>query len=500
MKLPLSDVRASLVVFLVALPLCLGIALASGAPLFSGLIAGIVGGLVIGFLSNSALSVSGPAAGLTVIVASAIVELGDFYSFTLAVILSGLIQVGLGVFKAGKIGDYFPNSVIKGMLAAIGIILILKQIPHVFGYDADWMGDESFFQLDGRNTFSEILFALKSLNHGALIVSFSSIGLIIGWNKLSEKKISFFNIFPSALAAVLFAVALNHIFFLYFPALYIGESHLVSLNFDGGLSALLTKIHLPNWQALSDLKIYKIALTVAAVGSLETLLSIDAADKLDPLKRTTSKNRELIAQGTGNIVSGFLGGLPVTAVIVRTSANLAGGAKTKLSAILHGVWLLLCVTFIPGLIEMIPLSALAAILLLVGFKLTKPSLYMEIYEKGKDQFLPFVITIIAIVFTDLLVGILIGMCVGVFFVIRSNLQHSIEINKNENAYEIKFIKDVTFFHKSQIKTELAKLPEGSKVKISKNRNIFVDTDIQFMLDDFHLEAKSRNIKVTGMDS
>jgi MFS superfamily sulfate permease-like transporter len=494
----LHDLRSSLVVFLVALPLCLGIALASGAPLFSGLIAGIIGGIVIGLISNSSLSVSGPAAGLTVIVASAIIELGDYYTFTLAVILAGIIQMTLGSFSAGKVGDYFPNSVIKGMLAAIGIILILKQIPHAFGYDADWMGDESFLQMDGHNTFSEILFALKALNPGAVAISTICTLLILGWNHLSHKGISLFKIFPSALAAVIAAIGINHFFSLYLPHFYLDQTHLVSLNFAGGFEALTSKFHFPNWSAITNPTVFKVAVTLAVVGSLETLLSIDAIDKIDPLRRRTNKNRELVAQGSGNIVSGLLGGLPITSVIVRSSANLTGGAKSKLSAVLHGIWLLLCVTIIPHIIELIPLAALAAILIIVGFKLTKPSLYKEIYLKGLDQFAPFFITIVAIIFTDLLLGIFIGMVAGILFVIKSNLQHSIDVKEVNKELHINFTKDVTFFHKSRLIECLDQLPENSKVRISKNPNIFVDADILFIIEDFTLESKSRNIDVIGI--
>ena len=405
------DIPASLVVFLVALPLCLGIALASGAPLFAGLVAGVVGGVVAGFLSNSPVSVCGPAAGLTTIVLASITELGSFPLFLMAVVMAGLIQVALGYLKAGTLGHFFPVSVIKGMLAAIGLILILKQVPHSFGYDADFEGDENFFQPDGENTFTEIVYAIQHLSLGAIVVSAISLIILLVWTRLADKKVKGINYFPAPLVVVLMGILLNYFFHLFIPVLEIQESHLVTLP-DFSSAGLLTH---PDFNGLADPRIYRIAFTLAIVASIETLLSIEAADKMDPLKRITPLNHELKAQGVSNVVSGLLGGLPITAVIVRTSANVQAGARTKTSAILHGILLASVVLVIPDVLRKIPFASLAGILLMIGYKLTTPGLYREMYGKGKDQFLPFIVTIGGILFTDLLMGIFAGILVRYFF-------------------------------------------------------------------------------------
>ncbi len=489
------DVPASLVVFLVALPLCLGIALASGAPLFSGLVAGVVGAIVVGFLSKSALSVSGPAAGLTTIVISSISELGSFSLFLSCVVIAGLIQISLGYLKAGTVGHFFPIAVIKGMLAAIGLILILKQVPHAFGYDMDFEGDESFFQSDGENTFTEIISAVQHLSAGAIIVCGISLAILFFWSLPASRKIKGISYFPAVLVVVLLGILLNYFFQEFAPALEIRESHLVSLpDFDGSkdIGRLLS---LPDFSRLLDSKIYIIAITLAMVASLETLLSIEAIDKLDPLKRVTPLNHELKAQGVGNVISGLLGGLPVTSVIVRSSANVHAGGRTKTSTILHGIFLAFAVLAIPGVLTKIPLASLAAILLMVGYKLTTPALYREMFRKGKVQFLPFIVTIVAILLTNLLIGIFIGILVSVFFVLKTNFQSAIILVNDDNQYLLKFTKDVSFVHKSTLRVALEKVPNGSSLMIDGSRSQFLDADIIETIEDFTKSAATRSISV-----
>lgn len=490
-----SDVQSSLVVFLVALPLCLGIALASNAPLAAGLFAGIIGGIVVGAVSGSPISVSGPAAGLTVIVASSITTLGSFEAFTVAVFISGLIQIVFSFLKGGVIGDYFPSSVIKGMLAAIGILLILKQIPHAVGYDIDFMGDESFFQASGGNTFSQILQAMNVFHPGAIVVSLLSLSIMLSWEKSAQKNIKFFQVIPGALIAVLVSIALNYIFSKTLPALVLDGDHLVSLPFSGGLTDFMAGVNFPTWSFLSDTRVYGVALTIAIVGSLESLLSVDAADKIDKDNRVTNKNRELLAQGLGNSISGFIGGLPITAVIVRTSANVSGGGKSKLSAILHGMWLMLSVMLVPNLLNMIPLSALAAVLLLVGYKLAKPEVIKAMYQRGMNQFVPFAVTILAILLTNLLNGILVGIAVGFYYVVKSNIHKSIIMVEEEGLYLIKFYKDVSFLQKTTLLEMFNCIPEGSSLVLDGSSPVFVDEDIQDVIEEYLKRGSKTGIKI-----
>lgn len=489
------DLKSSLVVFLVALPLCLGIALASNAPLSAGLLSGIVGGIFVGFLSDSQISVSGPAAGLTVIVATAIADLGSFNAFTLSVFIAGLMQIFFSFINGGKIGDYFPTSVIKGMLAAIGLILILKQIPHFVGYDADFFGDESFTQLDGHNTFSEILWALQSVHVGSFLVALIAIVIMLFWEKAAAKKEGFFQLVPGALVAVLLSVVLNEVFKIFLPSLVIESKHLVQLPFQGGVGEFFYTFTYPDWTLINNPKVYSSALIIAIVASIESLLSVEAADKLDEQGRLTSKNRELLAQGVGNAVSGFIGGLPLTAVIVRTSANVSAGNKTKLSAIFHGFWLLICVIAIPQILNLIPLSSLAAMLILVGYKLTKPELIKKMYARGMNQFIPFFVTILAILFTDLLKGIILGMFVGFIYVLRSNLHKSIVMVNEGDHYLIRFYKDVSFLQKSQLLNLFQQIPENSSVVIDGSKSVFVDDDIVDSIEDFMKRATLNSIHV-----
>ncbi|WP_408098736.1 SulP family inorganic anion transporter [Peredibacter sp. HCB2-198] len=490
-----QDIQASLVVFLVALPLCLGIALASGAPLASGLIAGIVGGLVVGSVSGSGVSVSGPAAGLTVIVAAAIIDIGNFQGFTLAVVLSGVMQIIFSFVKGGKLGDYFPSSVIKGMLAAIGLILILKQFPHAIGFDSDFMGDQSFAEAGGRNTFSAIAMAIEAVHPGSILVALISVLIMLAWEKGAYKGNQFFKIIPGALVAVVTSVIINEVFKLAAPGLVIESSHLVQLPFSGGVKDFVAGLAMPDWSYLSNPKIYVTAATIAVVGSIESLLSVEAADKIDVEGRITDKNRELLAQGCGNAISGLIGGLPVTAVIVRTSANVSAGAKTKLSAIFHGLWLMGCVIAIPALLNLIPLSCLASVLILVGYKLTKPEIIKKMYARGWNQFIPFAVTTLAILFTDLLVGIAIGMVVGFIFVIRSSMHASIVLVNNDEEWLIRFHKDVSFLQKSHLTDMLMKIPNGANVVIDGSKSIFVDDDIIDLIEDFMKRANCSDIKV-----
>lgn len=489
------DLPASIVVFLVALPLCLGVALASGAPLFAGIIAGVVGGVVVGSVSGSALSVSGPAAGLTTIVLASITAMGGFDAFLTTVFLAGIIQLILGFLRAGTIGNYFPSSVIKGMLAAIGIILILKQIPHAVGYDKNYEGDESFFQSDGENTFTEVIRAFEYLNFGAVIIFVVSLMILILWEKPFIKNHKFSTILPAPLFVVLSGVVLNILFLNSFPSLAINSEHLVSLPVADDLPSFINQFQLPDFSAIKTGEAWKIAFTIAIVASLESLLSIDAVDKLDPYKRASPLSLELKAQGVANMISGLIGGLPVTAVIVRSSANVAAGARTKASAIAHGLLLLLTALLIPGLLNKIPLASLAAILLMVGYKLAKPSLMLSMYHKGKDQFIPFMVTIIAILLSDLLIGITIGILVGLFFVLKTNFHRALfSVNENGN-YLIRLTKDVSFLNKALLRQTFKDIPDGSKVIIDGSRSAFIDQDILETINDFRESADNRDISV-----
>ncbi len=490
-----SDFPAAVVVFLVALPLCLGIALGSNAPLFSGLIGGIVGGIVIGSLSGSQLSVSGPAAGLTAIVAVAIGKLQVFDAFLVAVVIGGVIQILLGFLKAGVLGDYIPSSVIKGMLAAIGVILILKQIPHFVGYEADFLGDEAFEQKDGKNTFSELIFSFRHILPIALAIGVFSILIQVLWDKVLVKKFQVFKLIPAPLVVVLAGVGINALLQASYPELALGKFHLVNIPVADSFGQFTSFFTFPDFSHLTNYSVWTTALTLAIVASLETLLNVEASDDLDPYQRVTPTNRELKAQGIGNIVSGLIGGLPLTSVIVRTSANVNAGAKTKMSAIMHGIFLLLCVAFIPGLLNMIPYASLAGILIYTGYKLAKISIFKEFFKKGWNQFLPFVITILAILFTDLLIGILVGCCVGLFFLLRSNFKSAVFVVNDENKYLFRLRKDVSFLNKPIIKSKLEQVPEDSYVLIDAARADFIDRDVIEVIEDFMKHAHLKDIKV-----
>ncbi|HSI91492.1 MAG TPA: SulP family inorganic anion transporter [Adhaeribacter sp.] len=494
-----KDLPAGLVVFFVALPLCLGISLASGAPLLSGVITGIIGGIIVSMLSGSSMSVSGPAAGLTVIVLNGITSLGSFEAFLLAVVLAGIMQIGLGYMKAGIIGLFFPSSVIKGMLAAIGLILILKQIPHFMGADQDFFGDMDFFQHDGKNTFTELGYAFSNIQVGALIVGIISLAIILVWDSKSLKRYSFFRLVPSALIAVLVALVLSFVFTNFFPALAISKGHLVNLPLISSASDLVSELNFPDLNQLGNYQVYVVAITIAIIASLETLLSVEAVDKLDPHKRVSPRNRELKAQGVGNILSGLIGGLPMTAVIVRSSANINAGGQTRMSAIIHGILLLLSLLFLASVLNMVPLSALAAVLLVVGFKLTKPFLYKSQWKLGKEQFIPFIVTIVAILFSDLLKGISIGLAVGIFYVLKANYRSpyffKTETHPGKEIIHLKLSEHVSFLNKASIILTLDRLPNNSHVIIDGENSEVIDYDVLEAIQEFRTKAYEKNIKL-----
>jgi MFS superfamily sulfate permease-like transporter len=473
-----DDLPAGLVVFLVALPLCLGIALASGAPLFAGIISGIVGGILVAFLSGSALSVTGPAAGLTVIVLNGITELGSYETFLFAVVLAGIIQVVLGYLKAGVIGYYFPSSVIKGMLAAIGIILILKQVPVAIGYMKN----------------SGVQYHI-----GAIIIAAISIAIILVWDLPVLKKFAFFKFVPGALIAVIVGIVLNNAFVSFQPNWVLDASQLVKLPKAASMNDFVNQFTLPDFTQFTNYKVYVLAVTIAIIASLESLLSTEAADKLDPFKRITPTNQELKAQGIGNIVSGLIGGLPMTAVIVRTSANVNAGGKTKLSAIFHGLLLLVSVAFFATFLNQIPLPCLAAVLLVVGYKLAKISLFKEMYRLGWDQFIPFIITVVAIQFSDLLKGISLGMLVAIFYILRTNYRRDYKFHqdaKNDGGLiTITLSEHVTFINKGSIALKLSNIENDANVVIDGKDAHFIDLDVLEILYDFKENSIQKNINV-----
>ncbi len=488
-----NDLPASIIVFFVAVPLCLGIALASGAPLFAGIIAGIVGGIVVGSASGSTLGVSGPAAGLAVIVLSAIGTLGSWEAFLLAVIFAGFIQLLAGYLKLGMIAYYFPSSVIKGMLAGIGLLIILKQIPHAFGYDADYEGDLNFNQPDGENTFSEILHLSEHITPAAVIITLISMFILILWDVVLTKKHKIFGILSGPLVAVFVGIAFTYLSQAGLIDLSLNAQQVVNIPIADSIPAFFNQFSVPDFSQWNNPEIYLIGFVMAVVASLETLLCVEATDKIDPDKRITPTNRELKAQGLGNIVSGFIGGLPITQVIVRSSANIAFGGKTKLSAILHGFFLLLSAIALPGLLNMIPLATLAAILFIVGFKLAKPVLFKQMYKLGWEQFVPFVVTIVAILLSDLLKGIGIGMAVAIFFLLRNNFRnafqnpHTADLAAHE--YRIVLAEEVTFLNKGSILDRLNKIPANSRVVIDGTKSKFIHYDVKEIIDNYKIHAE-----------
>lgn len=485
-----KDLIASLVVFLVAVPLCLGIALASGAPLFAGLLAGIIGGIMIGSLSGTHTSVSGPAAGLTAIVASQIAELGSFEAFLLAVTVGGLIQIGMGLAGAGALSAFFPSAVIKGLLAAIGVILILKQIPHVVGHDTDPEGEMSFIQPDEHNTFTELLTVLSGEIHlGAMVVGLLSLVLLVIWDRIGFLKKS---VIPGPLVVVLFGVALQFVFQAMGGAWAIGTSHLVQIPVAESARDVASFLILPDFAQWSNPAIYIAGLTIAIVASLETLLNLEAADKLDPRRRHSPPSRELLAQGAGNVVGGLIGALPTTAVIVRSSVNIHSGAQTKRSAIFHGVWILVSVVMLPVYMNMIPLAALAAILLVTGLKLASPALFRQMWREGRYQFIPFLVTVVTIVLTDLLIGIVVGLIVSLLFILHGNLRRPVrrivETHLGGNVLHIELANQVSFLNRAALSKVFNDVPRDTHLLIDASQTNYIDPDVLSLIRDFKIET------------
>lgn len=496
-----SDLPASIVVFFVAVPLCLGIALASGAPLFSGIIAGIVGGIIVGIASGSALGVSGPAAGLAVIVLSSIATLGSWPAFLLAVVIAGIIQLAMGFARAGFIAYFFPSSVIKGMLTGIGLLIVLKQIPHALGYDKDAEGDDSFFQADGENTFSALVKAFEWITPGALLIASISIALLILWDTVLTKKHKIFQLIQGPIVVVILGIVMNYLFQNGIMNFTLASDQVVQLPVAENFSQFLTQFTFPDFTQFTNPEIYKIAIVLAIVASLETLLCVEATDKIDPFKRVTPTNRELKAQGLGNIISGLIGGLPITQVIVRSSANISFGGKTKTSAILHGVFLLISAITIAGLLNMIPLASLAAILIMVGYKLAKPELFKQMYKLGWEQFIPFTATVVAILLTDLLKGITIGLLFGIFYTLRHSYRNSHHLQTNtsteegHNVYHLELAEEVSFFNKASVLKVLDEIPADSKVIIDCTKSKSIAHDVIELIVNYRTNAKTKNIKV-----
>ena len=493
-----KDIPAGLVVFLVALPLCLGISLASNAPLAAGIIAGIVGGLVVGVLSGSSTSVTGPAAGLTAVVASQIAELGSFQAFLVAVIVAGALQIVFGLLKGGFLASFFPSSVVKGLLAAIGIIIILKQLPHLVGYDANPVGDTDFCQTNQKNTFTELPAALQMFVPGAAVIGLLSLGLLVVWGKFSWLQKS---PIPGPLVAVLFGTAANLLLIQMGHPWAIAPSHLVQVPVAEGVSGFLQLFCFPDFSVLAKPALYGAAVTLAVIASLETLLTIEAVDKIDPQQRKSPANRELLAQGAGNMVSGFLGGLPMTSVIVRSGANLNAGAQTKISAIFHGVLLLGCVALLPRWLNQIPLCVLAAVLIVTGYKLASPKVIGQMWSAGKYQFLPFAGTVVAIVLTNLLTGILIGLGISLLFILRSNFRRSIhqvmEKHIHGDILRVELAPQVSFFNRAALQKILMEAPRGAKVQIDARNCDFIDPDILDLLTDFkEVTSRAHGVEVS----
>lgn len=491
-----NDIPASIVVFLVAVPLCLGIALASGAPLFSGIIAGIIGGIVVGAISGSQLGVSGPAAGLAVIVLAAINDLGAFDIFLLAVVLGGVFQLLLGIARAGIIGYYFPSSVIKGMLSGIGIIIFLKQIPHAFGYDKDHEGSLSFTTADGHNTFTELYYMLEAVSPGAVIITAISLLILILWEQPFMKRIKLFQIVQGPLIVVSLGIVLNLIF-KNMTGLSLKPDQVVAIPVPDSISGFFGQFTFPDFSQITNPAIWITGATIAVVASLETLLCLEATDKLDPFKRVSPANRELTAQGIGNIISGLIGGLPITQVIVRSSTNIQSGGRTKMSAIFHGFILLGCAALIPAVLNLIPLASLAAILFLVGYKLAKPSLFKQMYKQGQRHFVPFVVTILGIVLTDLLIGIGIGLVVAIFYLLWNNYRKPFLFESDKHVEDgvlrLELAEDVTFLNKASIQRTLSQIPDGASVIIDASKTIHIDLDVIEIIEEFQANAAYRGI-------
>lgn len=488
------DLSAGLTVFLVALPLCLGIAMASGAPLSAGLLSGIVGGVLVSWLSGSPLAVSGPAAGLTTLVASSILILGDFKSFLPVLIVAGLFQLLIGLFKLGSIANYFPSSVLKGMLASIGLILISKQIPVAFGFNQPGFWTSGVLNIfSNQNISGNIESFSKQLTPGSFLVALFSLMAMLTFHQPFFKKLK---VIPPPLLAVLAGLLLNSFFSTFLPSLALLENQRVRVPLN-----LYSGIIFPELETLfSNFIVWKQGILIGLLATLETLLCIEAVDKLDKSNRITPVNRELVAQGIGNMACGFLGALPITAVVVRGAANVDAGARSKLSAFTHGVFLLLAVMFIPKVLNFIPYASLAVILIVTGFNLTKPKLYRNMYAIGLKQFIPFLVTILVILSTDLLIGVSIGLLVSVYFIVQNNFRAEYKISRfqqnGENEWLIKLNSNVTFLNKVNLKKVLEEVPENSKLIIDGTNCNFIDYDILEIISEYEAKALDRKIKLS----
>lgn len=483
------DFTAAVVVFLVAIPLCLGISIASGAPLFSGILSGVIGGVIIGALSGSSVSVSGPAAGMAAVVLTVITQLGDFNAFLLALTIAGCIQFIMGSLRAGFIADYIPTNVIQGLLCAIGLLLIVKQLPLAFTH-ASTLSDFKQLLLDTTEgfTFAPLLALSAHINKGATIISLLSFFILIYFEKT---KINLLKAIPGTIIVVIFGVLLNEVFTLIGSSLAQDTPQLVNIPNEAGFKSLIEQFTFPRWSAWTNPKVYLYALMIAIVASLETLLNIQAGEKLDKKHRHCSKDRELAAQGLGNLISGLIGGLPITSVVVRTSVNIQTGAKTKMATIMHGFFILLAILYLPHALNRIPLSSLAAVLIYTGYKLTSPKIYKKIYRQGLDRFIPFVATIIGIVAVDLLAGILMGLFASLFFILKSNSQMRIdiikEISPNGIINRIVLPQQITFLNKAALVAELNSIPHGSQVIIDARYSNYIDKEIVEYIKNFQDE-------------
>lgn len=501
------DLPAGVVVFFVAIPLCLGIALASGAPLFSGLIAGIVGGLLVGAISRSPLGVSGPAAGLAVIVLGAIQDLGDFRVFLVAVVLAGLIQVVLGLARAGVLAYFFPSAVIKGMLAGIGLIIFLKQLPHAVGHDSDPEGELDFVQPDGETTLSALGHLVQDITPSAVLLSVASLVILIVWEKVLARRARFFQLVQGPLVVVALGIVFQVLTKRFAPEWALSGNHVVNVPVADSISGFFGQFTTPDWSKAFDPRVFMIAGTMAVVASLETLLCVEATDRLDPLKRVTPTNRELVAQGVGNMASGLVGGLPITQVIVRSSANIQSGGRTKIAAIFHGALLLAFVVTLPHVLNLIPLSVLAAILLVVGYKLARPALWVQIWKLGMWQFSPFAVTVLGIVFTDLLMGIGMGMAVALMNILYRNYNNSHFLHLEErdepggpHVVRMQLSEEISFLNRGAILRELSNIEDGSKVILDASRCVHMNQDVAEIIDDFKESANRRNITIEVIES
>jgi carbonic anhydrase len=489
------DLPAGIVVFLVALPLCLGIALASGAPLFSGIISGIIGGIVVGAASGSHTSVSGPAAGLAAVVLASIATLGAFEVLLASILIAGVVQLILGVARAGFIANYIPSNVIKGLLAAIGILLILKQIPHAIGYDGNHADAASFIQANGENTFSAILHAFNAITPGALVIALVSMLILVVWDKTPLNNVK---LLPAPLCVVALGVILHLTFNRFVPALSIAPAHLVDIP-PLDMANLGNYLQFPDLAHFTNHEVWIVGVTIAIVASLETLLNVEAVDKVDPHRRETPPNRELVAQGVGNICAGLLGGLPITSVIVRSSVNVQNDNRTKASSIVHGVLLLASVLVLAPALNLIPLAALAAILIVTGYKLAKVSLFRDMYRKGWSQFLPFAVTVGAIVFTDLLSGVLIGLAASLFYLMRSNFRNPFSLEQYRlhigDVVKMELPNQVSFLNKATIKSALWDIPANAHVLIDASNTDYIDNDVLEIIADYRVVAAERNVRL-----